>query len=309
MAIRSVEMLTALLSGYGLTTGDELTSGNVFYVDSGCSGGLDKNGYGLSWEMPFLTLDFALSQCVASQGDVIYLAPGHAETIATATDLLIDVIGVTIIGLGHGTLRPTFTVGATGVAGCDVNIDAANVTIKNCIFVVAAVDVLIMIDVNAKGFHMKDCFIDAAITLYQAVTAIDITGAEDNSCDGAHIENCTITALTAGADEGIELGEIADQVVIEGCTILGDFVNAAIHNITGKVLTNLIVKDCILQNTQTGDHAMELVSACTGMLIRNMMYGSDDALILDPGACWCFENYGIDAINEGAYLRPAVGTP
>lgn len=35
MSIRSQEVLLSLLEGYGLQTGEYLTAGNIYYVDSG----------------------------------------------------------------------------------------------------------------------------------------------------------------------------------------------------------------------------------------------------------------------------------
>src|SRR3990167_6061342 len=50
-----------------------------------------------------------MSRCTASRGDVIFVMPGHAETVSAAGGITMDVNGVAIIGLGSGDLRPTIT--------------------------------------------------------------------------------------------------------------------------------------------------------------------------------------------------------
>src|SRR5258705_1677161 len=80
-------------------------AGNVYWVSS--SSGSD-GGKGTR-ERPFATLAYAISRCTANQGDVIFVAPGHTETITSATALPFNVAGVTIVGVGAGATRPTFT--------------------------------------------------------------------------------------------------------------------------------------------------------------------------------------------------------
>ena len=43
---------------------------------------------------------------------VLIVFPGHAETISSATSLVMDTIGVYVVGLGKGALRPTLTFSA-----------------------------------------------------------------------------------------------------------------------------------------------------------------------------------------------------
>ena len=112
-------------------------TGNVFYVNS--STGVDDPSYGTTVARPFDTLDYAIGKCTASNGDVIYLLPGHTETIGSASAITVDVAGISIIGLGNGNLRPTFTWSAT--AGTIV-VSAANVTIKNIICTISIDEVV-----------------------------------------------------------------------------------------------------------------------------------------------------------------------
>jgi len=301
--------LLAELNRLGVNGYKYLTSGSVFFVDSTATEALDSDDgrHGHSWEFPMATIDDAIALCTANAGDIIFVGAKHIETITATAVLDCDIAGISIIGVGEGRNSPLITLGATAAT---IEIAAANVTLKNLRFTIAAANVTQMIDVNAAGFTMEDCHLTMHVTSYEAVDGINVTGAADNACDGTIIRNCQIMALIkADSAAGIELGEIADQVVIEGCTIMGDFADACIHNPIGKVLTYLTIKGCTCVNTNAGEHAIELVSACTGVISDCRLYADDDALILDPGSCYCFETYGIDAVDEGAYIRPAVGSP
>ena len=64
--------------------------GKVFWVnnstvlpDNGLGG---SNGNACTYTKPFSTIDYAIGKCKASRGDVIYVMPGHAETV-TATSI------------------------------------------------------------------------------------------------------------------------------------------------------------------------------------------------------------------------------
>ena len=81
--------------------------GKYFFVDSVT--GISSND-GLSPTTALATVDQAVNKCTASKGDVIVVLPGHVETLATASvGIVLDVAGVTVVGLGSGNARPTFT--------------------------------------------------------------------------------------------------------------------------------------------------------------------------------------------------------
>src|ERR1700757_2697851 len=104
----------------------QMQPGQVFFVGNGPSlvqgarGGSDGNrGTFLS---PFGTVQGALNSGSTGSGslssnqgiqdgrcDILFVLPGHKETISSATVLTLNTAGVAIIGLGSGLLRPTFT--------------------------------------------------------------------------------------------------------------------------------------------------------------------------------------------------------
>jgi len=272
-----------VIADQGQSTGDR------FWVDDS---GTDTTGYGKSPGAPFATLDYAAT--LAGEGDRIYVMEGHAETILLATTCNLATAGVHVIGLGKGASRPTFTFATSNAA--TMTVDAASVTIENLVFVCAKDGLTKLLDINAADCTVLNCEFrnDAS---YQAVTMIDVTSVA-SAAARTHIAGCKITSITAGATNGIELGEVNDGIVIEDCLIYGDWTNAGIHNPTGKVLTNLTIRNNVIANTQTGDHAIELVSACTGQCADNRLFGSTIADVLDPGSLMCNGNKGTDAVDQ-----------
>lgn len=294
-------------SGYGWMKISPLdTAGNVFWVDSGAPLAKDSPSHGTSPEQPFATLDYAIGRCTASNNDVINVAAGHAETYTAAAGFVADIAGVRIQGWGAGTTRPTFTF--TTATTADVDIDAANVTITNCIFVCGIDSQAVMIDVNATDFTIQGClFKESSAT---GLTCIDINGGAANACDRAMIDGCDFWCVTAANwDRAIELGEVADGVTIQNCRIMGDFDDAGIHNVTGKVLTNLSILGNWVQNMQTGDHAIELVSACTGVATDNYCITDTNTIAFDAGALSCANNKWLDSAggdSEGGPVNPLL---
>jgi hypothetical protein len=126
--------------------------GDVYYVDS--NNGNDAQS-GKSPEQSVATLDYAIGLCTANQGDVIYVLPGHAETVSEASGVDADVEGISIIGLGDGADRPTFTFSAVDAT---MTIAAASVVVKNLLIKPSIDAVVSPIVVSAAG-----CSIDVEI--------------------------------------------------------------------------------------------------------------------------------------------------
>lgn len=86
----------------------------------------------------FSTIDAAIGACTANAGDTILVLPGHTEAV-TSSSIACDVAGVTFIGLGSGSMKPTLTFGATDSR---INVTAANCTWKNFRFQAGIGDVV-----------------------------------------------------------------------------------------------------------------------------------------------------------------------
>jgi hypothetical protein len=146
--------------------------GDVYWVDSGVGGDGNKG----TFDSPFATLDYAIGRCTANNGDIIMLKPGHAETVASAGAIAVDVAGVTIIGLGDGADRPTFTFSATAST---ITMSAASCVLKNILIKPSIDSVASPIVVSAANCTIDVEVQDASATV-ECVSAILTTAAADN---------------------------------------------------------------------------------------------------------------------------------
>ncbi len=172
------ELFVRQQAGGMMTVANEsVTTGNIWWVDSGSSTGADAAGYGQNPDAPFLTLDYAIGNCTANQGDIIYVMSGHAETLTAAGGVTVDVAGITIIGLGEGADRPTFTFSSTDNTA-SILITGASTKIKNIIGVCGD-------DGLTNPFHVQaaDCELDIewhdGSSAIEAVSCIVGTDAAD----------------------------------------------------------------------------------------------------------------------------------
>lgn len=137
--------------------------GDVWFVNSAT--GSDTAGYGQNPDAPFATIDYAIGNCTDSQGDVIYVMPGHSETVTAA--ITCDKIGVSIIGLGKGRLRPAVT--ASGAIDA-VTVTAANVHLKNLRLIGNTANVTALVNIAAADLVMEDLVFEPAATPVSTIT-------------------------------------------------------------------------------------------------------------------------------------------
>jgi len=249
--------------------GMPLGTGHIFYVDSA----VINEGDGSSWLNAKDTLDEAVNLCENSRGDVIYVAQGHAETFL-AQSLDCDVIGVTIIGCGSGSLRPTITYGHTSA---EVAIGADNVTIMNMRFISSVTGVLMGIEVEdgVDYFTIRNCeFTDAGDdpAVDEFVEAINFV----NGNIGCTIDHCVFTAKAAGAASAIMLDADTDQLTISNCIIRGDYGTACINGDTTAstnlfLLNNIIVNGSLVADGGlNAEPAIELLDSTAGLCNGNV---------------------------------------
>jgi hypothetical protein len=291
------------MSVKGLLQAVANTTGNVFYVDSGGSGSNSASGPGgKSKEKPFKTLDWAVGRCTANNGDFIIVMPGHAESIIAADGIDFDVAGITIIGLGEGSSRPTFTFSTATTA--DIEVDAANVTIANCVFINDIDSLAAPIDVDAAYFTMIDCDMRDDTAAKQTIRWI----LGDANADNMTLIGCNNRGSdTAGATAWVTLNG-ADGVEIIGCRSNGDFSAANIENITAAC-TDLLITKNHLENANAVDVNIEGFAAMTGWISFNSLRVATDGQVTwinTPGNASLFENYGVNNNGETGIL---AGTP
>lgn len=237
----------------GVPVNSEFTTGNVFFVDSGSGSNSFDGGKPTA---AFATLAYAVSKCIATNGDIIYVLPGHAET---TTALTLNVAGITIKGIGRGRARPAFT--ATTAASDLVDVTAANVAIENIRFVGAASGCTSLISVAAH-----DCMITGCVFEHAAAPLFAV--AISHNYDRTHIKDCLFLGTGAGPDVGVDLQGSGDSqdYTIENCTF--NYLGSAGLDLAGvrssKIDTGVLIKDCRFIGMDAT--AIDFNSSATGLV-------------------------------------------
>lgn len=222
-----------------------ITTGDIFWVDSGSATGADSVGYGQSPDAPFLTLDYAVGQTTASNGDRIFVMPGHVETVSAAAGLALDKAAITIEFLGEGNARGSINFGTAGTA--DMDVDAADVTLINPRFV-AAVDALAgPIDVNAARFKMVNATWQDGTTINTTDCLVADANADDMTIDGFEFIDGD-----AGGTQKQSFIQVAaaTRPVIKRVKCTGNFGTGIIEN--GTAWIDAYLEDLELDNAAAG---------------------------------------------------------
>ena len=227
--------------------------GNVYWVDSGSSG---NKG---TFERPFKTLASAIAAATANNGDMIMVKQGHTETITAAAGLVIDKAGLTFIGLGTGSDRPT--INFTTSTAADVDIDAANTTIENFLFT-SGIDALATpIDANAADFTMRHC--ETRDVTGQTVNWIST----DANCDRLLIDGLVHRGATAAGAESVITMTAGNHATIIPYFIDGNFSSSAIRIISTAGNFQLFGSanyPAYLRNRNASDSIFSATSTTTG---------------------------------------------
>lgn len=245
-------------------------TGETFYVSNvttaaalapGAIGGSNGND-GKSPQRPFSTIDYAVGRCSADRGDAIYVLPGHVETVTAAAGLALDVAGITLVGVGSGSKRPqiNFTTATTA----DMNVDAANITMRNFLFT-GGIDALVApIDVNAADFKLLD-------SEWRDVTgeAVNVILTDANAAR-MMIRNWRHDgAVGVGTNAGIAIVG-GDGIVIDGLRMDGNFAVGGI-DIRTTATTDLEVRNVVFRTRNAADiFLIDTVTGSTGMIGPNI---------------------------------------
>ncbi len=292
----------------GAALASDLNPPQTFYVDS--DKGNDAAGCGTSRQSPVATIDYAVGLCSANAGDTIIVAAGHAETISAAAGIDLDVAGITVIGEGNGTNRPTITMDTD--TAVDVDIGAANVTIKNLRFVSGIDSLAALLDVDAGNFTCEGCdFISSSTN--EVVNFVNLA----TTVDDFIFRNCYFYQPTdpAGTDDAANTGcfymEDSENILIENCRIHGFFETSIFHNKT-TAAKNLWIVDCYGAQLDTGvADVADILAGTTGGMVRCswMVPAAADvaeASFLTIAASCTFGLHHTTFMNDGAGGNRAV---
>jgi len=282
-----------------LGSGPIMTTGRIFFVDS--DGG--NNGREGSEEAPFATIDYAVGRCVPNNGDVIIVKPGHVETITGATSLVVDVAGVTIVGVGQGRTRPVLDF--TNTAGT-IEMDAANCRLSNFVVRANVSAITVGINVDADDVELDHLYWTFDATGDDFVTMIDIT-----AVDRTYIHDCVFESEdAAGGNEAINLTDTED-VVIENNIFRGNWADAVVQ-FTTTLSARVVIKNNVMYNSDTsvynGIDTGTLSS--TGVVANNRITALYDTIVTKiyrDGDLTSHNNTFANAVSErGTVLVPVT---
>lgn len=278
-------------------------SGNVFWVSSvvGAAG-----NSGSSPADAVDTINHAVALCTADQGDVIYVMPGHAENISAATSCVIDVAGVSVIGLGNGRNRPTLTFTAT--AG-SIEMDAANTRLSNVRLVAGIASVVVGVNVDADDVEIDHVEFDISETGFEFLLMIDV-----DAFDRAYIhENRLLAENIAGCNTGIRLDDTIGTRIV-GNEFRGDFTTAAISGTTGSAAASVdiaVLNNDIENLDTTAGLLLDHHDNTTGITSRNRgftLYATNVTAPFDPGNTLNIENFVVNAVDEKGIVVPTTAS-
>ncbi len=273
----------------------------VYWVHS--TRGSDTNA-GTLRASPLATIDAAIGKCVANDGNVIAVMPGHAESISSATSLVPDVAGITIIGMGNGRSKPVLTFDTAVTATIDIG--AANIRMTNFVFIAGMDEITLAIDVNANDFELDQCTFDYGETTgWNFRTYIDV-----NSFDRANIHHNELYTepATVGAECALDMVD-ALNTKFENNLIMGTWDTQVILGDTTVSTLISIHKNRIFQEDTDDNGCVELTVACTGLVTDNHLGSLDGGgvtALLDGGSCLLMGNWAADAIDEAGVTKQQV---
>lgn len=294
------ELFVRKQSGGMFTVVNEtVTTGTIFFVNSGT--GTDAVGYGKNPDAPFATIDYAIGQCTASKGDVIFVMPFHAESIATS--ITVDVIGVSIIGLQQGMTRPILTT--TAATDC-ITVTAANVTIKNLEFAAPGIDAVTAdINIAAARCAVINTLHHGSAAGVNKVDIITMTAAANYALlDGVKIINTTVECVGGIVFEGACTG-----VEVRNCAVLDNigFTGGCISDEATAV--NVFIHHNLFSNAKADTVVAEFGNNSSGVCSYNCINGRNTTIAANwtvSNAMTFFENYVVEEVSKSGLLLPAV---
>ena len=281
-----------------------VSSGSYFWVDSGGTG----KGTSGSFGNPFSTLAAAYTACVASRGDVIIMKEGHTETITTNTALAFSKIGVSIIGLGNGALRPTITLTGT-TAAVTIAISAASQLLRNFIISSGRDELAAAFTISAASVTLDGVdYVEDDVT-HQVLTFVTTTAAATRLT----VKNCSLVQLTAPAGNGAAITLTgADDCVIANNNIWWNSTDnagsGAIHGLTTESLRMFVVGNLCVVPAGTSAIGINPLASSTGVIANNGVSCPNGAgSIVGRSTMLLMQNFAGTTGTTSAILDPAAG--
>lgn len=293
--------------------------GRIFWLNNNTTGLLvgqrnGSDGNNGTFLSPFATLNYAISQCAANRGDIVMVAPGHAETVSTATALAFSTAGVAVVGLGQGSNRPKFTLDTANTA--TIPVTAANMSIQNCQIFANFLSIAAAFTCTAAtDFAIENCYFRDTSSVLNFLTIV-ATAAGANACDGLTFNNNTVINLGVTSNNTtINAGGTIDRL-----TAIGNYMNWAVQNdkpilidVTTGILTNAIIQNNLGYRPNTTTAGGSLIK-CGGTTSTGIVSGNrvqtltttTDLLFTTTIGLAAFENRVTGVVGATGFVIPAV---
>lgn len=269
---------------------------NVYWVSSTTG----QNGNPGTFTQPFASISYALAACTASKGDMILCKPGHAETITAAGGITLSKAGVSVIGLGQGSNRPTISFSTATTASLLVS--AANCTLANFVIDETGIDALDNpISVTAANFSLLSSYITTANASGQAVLGLLTSAAADRMRLEA---NTFVGSSDAGTTAAVRIVG-GSNIIVANNSFIGSYTAGvgAIQGLTTDTTNLTVIGNLIDNRTASSTKAMVFTATSTGMIANNrMQILSGTAPITGAAMSWVGGNYYAAAVATAGTL-------
>lgn len=264
------------------------------------------------------TLQAGLARCRSGAGDIVYVLPGHTESISTADFFTNLVAGTQIIGTGRpgATNNPTFTWTAVGSTFL---LDVADVALVGLNLVTGGADnVTAPITVSAAGCTIAGCHITAGTSsALESATVITLaSGATDCLVVGNRF-TATGGAVTTAC---VSIGAVARPTVVGNRFITTQSsATTGVIAITGAA-TDVDIGWNRMYNAVEDGVGIRLADVAATGIIYNNYFGGVDAGGTVANALKCvsfagsthivrmFENRASDEDSATGVIAPAAAT-
>jgi len=302
----------------------QVQPGQVYWVSNsalsilpGHINGSDGNNG--SFSAPFSTIQKGIDSCVAGRGDIVFVKPGHAETITSATTLLFNKAGVAIVGLGQGTSAPTLTYTTANTATIPVSAD--NISIVGFRFVGNFLSIASAITVAAaKYFTVEYCDVSDTDATHNFLSFITTTVSTNSDYLWAETNNIVTIGTTNNAAAFVVLNTMTGLTLVEN-RVTNTLDRANVSNFLSHaalVLINAVVARNTLfsansTNTSVGMLISTTATTGSGMAYDNYIRALDVAAAIIVNAVaiqWgMFNNLYIgDGASLSGFVLPAIGS-
>lgn len=262
------------------------------------------------------TLAAGLARCRSGMGDYVVCLPGHAENVTDATTFSAALLaGTRIVGVGSGTLRPTFTFTATTSR---MTVNVANVTIVGCLFLLDGIDAVVnAINVTAADFTFAGNEVEVSTTAKAAAIVMTLgTGAHR-----ANISNNVFRGLTAApVTDGILVsGAITDARISDNEMVFAGTTTNGLIRVTGIALGLKILRN-VMNNARAASVAcinyanVAITGQCRDNTLTVLSTGAVSAGVTGitvggtANLTGYFNNYTANDPNTSGLLTPAADT-